>query len=216
MTINNVIDRSEHVFIAGSTGTGKTVLAKAYLSKYQNVMILDTKGTFYFEPFLTSDDYVIVDDIQRLESMSKNFDKIVYRPKLNQLTEYYYDEFFKWCYLRGNTIVCVDEAMQVSISPQKIPYYYKGILTRGRELKTSVWSLTQRPSGLSQLILTESTHYFIFRLNHILDRDKISKISGQGDFKNIVSGHKFRYWRADKQYTVLGELKIKKSKLEAI
>ena len=44
-----MIKDSEHVFIAGRTGSGKTFLEKAYLAGFKNVIILDTKGTFYWE-----------------------------------------------------------------------------------------------------------------------------------------------------------------------
>jgi DNA helicase HerA-like ATPase len=203
------IKTSEHVFIAGSTGSGKTVIAKAYLSRKRNVVVLDTKGTFYFEPFLLEDDYVIITKLSELEKVSRRIDKIVYRPILEELNEEYYDLFFKWCYFRKNTIVLVDEAMQVVKNAFTIPEYYKGILTRGRELNVSVWSLTQRPSGLNQLILTESTHYFIFRLTHINDRKKISDISGQEDFLKIPHGYQFRYWKNGGFDTELGILKIK-------
>jgi len=207
------INTSEHVFIAGSTGSGKTILGKAYLSRKKNVVVLDTKGTFYFEPFLLEDDYVIITELSRLEEASKKFDKIVYRPRLEELNDEYYDLFFKWCYFRRNTTVLVDEAMQVVKNAHTIPEYYKGILTRGRELNVSVWSLTQRPSGLNQLILTESTHYFIFRLTHINDRKKIAEITGQEQFIKPPHGYQFRYWKAGGMKTELSILKIKKGEI---
>jgi len=212
MKINN-IKTSEHVFIAGSTGSGKTILAKAYLSRKKNVVVLDTKGTYYFEPFLLNDDYVIIDELERLEQASKHYDKIVYRPKLKELHYTYFELFFEWCYFRKNTTVLVDEAMQISNNPHVIPEYYKGILTRGRELNVNVWSLTQRPTGINQIIMTEATHYFIFRLTHINDRKKIRDITGQDDFIKIPDGFKFRYWKAGEFNTELGILKIKEEVL---
>ena len=40
------IKSSEHVFIAGRTGSGKTFLAETYLASFPNVIVLDTKGFF--------------------------------------------------------------------------------------------------------------------------------------------------------------------------
>lgn len=203
------IKNSEHVFIAGSTGSGKTLLGTVYSSRAKNVIVLDTKGTFYFEPFLLEDDYALITKLSQLDNVYKKIKKIVYRPVFEELTDEYFDLFFKWCYLEGNLTVVVDEAMQIIKNSQSIPDYYKAILTRGRELNVSVWSLTQRPSGVHQLILTEATHYFIFRLTHINDRKKIALITGQEKFLNLPSGYAFRYWLNGSLNTNLGLIKIK-------
>jgi DNA helicase HerA-like ATPase len=188
---------SEHVFVCGGTGTGKTELVKAYLSKYTNVVILDTKGTFFWDNYIPERESTTIDSFYNLNNVETG--KIIYRPNRKELNLNFYEKFFEWCYLRGNTIVCVDEAAQVSQSPLTIPTGYKDILQRGRELNVSVWSLTQRPSGINQLILTESMHYFIFRLNYIEDRLKIAKNAGQDAFKDAPKGHNFYYWRADSE-----------------
>ncbi|EIT6323210.1 type IV secretion system DNA-binding domain-containing protein, partial [Salmonella enterica] len=38
---------TEHVFIAGQTGTGKSVLAESYLAGFKRVLKMDTKGEYY-------------------------------------------------------------------------------------------------------------------------------------------------------------------------
>jgi DNA helicase HerA-like ATPase len=203
------IKNSEHVFIAGSTGSGKTILAQSFGAKEKKVIVLDTKGTFYFEPFLLSDDYIIVETLEDLKNRAHKINKIVYRPIFQELNQESFNEFFKFCYYLGNITIIVDEAMQVIKNHMSIPEYYAGILQRGRELNVSIWSLTQRPSGIHQLIMSEATHYFIFRLTLMNDRKKISDITGQEKFLKVPKGFNFRYWRNGSLYTELGVINIK-------
>ena len=197
----NIIKPSEHVFVCGANGTGKTVLAKIYTANnFDNVCVLDTKGTFKYEPFLQiNKDYKLVTDINMLYNERK-YNKIVYRPNIYQNSQEYYERFFEWCYKRTNTIVLVDEAMHVCDS-YKIGFWYKSILTRGRELNVACWSCTQRPTNVSNFLLSESLHWFIFRLNNIDDRLKLVKSSGMADFKTSSTGHYFIYYNANYQGT---------------
>lgn len=199
----------EHVFICGATGSGKTVLAKSYLSRYDQVIVLDCKGTFKFEPFLTLDkDYVRYETIKDFNKKQK-FDKIVYRPNIYENNVDFYDKFFEYCYNRRNTIVLIDEAMSVCTS-YKIPFYYKACLTRGRELGVSCWNCTQRPSGVNQLIMTESMHWFIFRLNAATDRKKLVECSGNDLLNSNIKGHDFIYYNADKNNLVKSRLNFQR------
>lgn len=187
------IKPSEHVLICGATGSGKTVLAKAYTANnFKNVCVLDTKGTFDFKPFLTDKQYILYDSIDKVYNET-NINKIIYRPNIYENNKDYYERFFEFCYKRTNTICLVDEAMSVC-DAHSIPFWYKAILTRGRELNVSCWSCTQRPIAVSNFILTESIHWFIFRLNNYDDRIKLFKSSGEEKFKNSLHGHYFYYF----------------------
>jgi DNA helicase HerA-like ATPase len=84
----------------------------------------------------------------------------------------------QWIYMRRNTVVVIDELMEVAPSSLSYPRYLKGILTRGRQLGIGCWCLTQRPKEIPIISMTESTHFFIFRLNIDEDRERISKIIG--------------------------------------
>lgn len=206
------IKPSEHVLVVGANGTGKTVLAKAYLAGYKNVAVLDSKGTFQFEPFQLRDkDYIIVTDINMLYTNTK-YNKIVYRPDIYQNNQEYYERFFEWAYKRGNTIVLIDEAMHICDS-MKIGFWYKSILTRGRELMVAAWSCTQRPVGVSNFLLTESKHWFIFRLNAPDDRQKLYKASGNQTFLTSPHNHDFLYRNADNEGVIKSKLNLRGVKL---
>src|SRR5690606_17109539 len=169
------IPPNEHVFIGGQTGSGKTFLARKYLAGYRYVVALDTNGNLDL-PEIPRDQITIVTRLLNLPNARTP--KIIYRPVREELNEAYDNEFFRGVYRRQNTIVWVDEAMSVSPNPLRIPEYYKACLTRGRELGIGVWSLSQRPAKIALEILSESTHFFIFRLNLQEDRKRLREITG--------------------------------------
>lgn len=202
-----VIKPSEHTFIAGRTGSGKTYLARKYLARYENVVALDTKGTLDW-PEVADDEKTIITNLSGLGAARTR--KIIYRPEWQELELEFYNEFFRWCYMRGQTIVWVDEAMSVCPNPHRMPDYYKAILTRGRELDVSIWSLTQRPAGIPQVIMSESTHFFIFDLNMPQDRYKLAEVTGAEELQDKPSteygNYSFWYYNTDRDRAVPAKL----------
>lgn len=206
MNLKNV-KQSEHVFIAGKTGTGKTYLVRKYLQNVKRVAVLDTKGLLIW-PEVDEKEITTVTSLAGLNSLSTS--KVIYRPTFEEMDEEFYDRFFKWCYRQGNLTVWVDEVMSVATS-HLMPEYYKAILTRGREHNVSVWSLTQRPTGIPILSMSEATHYFIFDLNMPQDRDRIVQISGQPEFalKPSIYFDKYTCWYHNVENDGVVPLKIK-------
>jgi len=185
------IRRSEHVFIAGGTGSGKTFLASHYLSKYSNVIVLDTKGMFDNWDYMSDKELTIVERLTDLENVKTP--KIIYRPIFQEMTQDVYNMFFSWVYRRKNTIVLIDEAMQISPNPHVIPEWLRGCLQRGRQKNVSIWALTQRPKSISPLFLSEATHIFVFRLNMEQDREKVVDVTGHSKFIEKPERHCFWY-----------------------
>jgi len=185
------IRRSEHVFIAGGTGSGKTYLASHYLANYQNVIVLDTKGMFDNWDYMSDKELTIADRLTDLEKVKTS--KIIYRPIFQEMTQDVYNMFFSWVYRRKNTIVLIDEAMQISPNPHVIPEWLRGCLQRGRQKNVSIWALTQRPKSISPLFLSEATHIFVFRLNMEQDREKVVDVTGHSKFIEKPERHCFWY-----------------------
>lgn len=197
------IKPNEHVAVVGRTGSGKTWLARKYLAGYRNVVVLDTKGTFEW-PEVPEEERTLVRRLADLETVQTP--KIIYRPDFEELEEEYYNAFFRWSYLRRNTIVLIDEAMSVAPNPFRIPDYYKAILTRGRELDVAAWSLTQRPSGIPGVILSESTHFFVYDLNLSSDRDKMVTITGMEELSRRPGKYRFWYYKMGEDQAILARL----------
>lgn len=193
----------EHVFIAGMTGSGKTVVAKYYLAGEDNVIILDTKGTFDYSDVLPN--IPVFEKLSDLMSFEEG--KAIYRPRYEELNKDYYEAFFKWIYFRTNTIVLVDELMSISTQTY-CPEYLKAILTRGRERKTSAWCCTQRPATIPIVCFTESTHFFIFRLNNINDRRRLVESVGCLEFADILPKYVFWYYNIEMDEPIKSTLKL--------
>jgi hypothetical protein len=97
--------------------------------------------------------------------------------------------------------------MSVSPNPSVIPEYYRACLTRGRELGIGMWSASQRPSGLAQIILSESNHYIIFDLNMPQDRKKLAEVSGQPQLLEKPGRFKFWYYNVRQEDAILAQLR---------
>ena len=202
------IRRSEHVFMAGGTGSGKTFLSSHYLSKYSNVIVLDTKGMFDNWDYMSDKELTIVERLTDLENVKTP--KIIYRPIFQEMTQEVYNLFFSWVYRRKNTTVLIDEVMQISPNPHILPEWLRGCLQRGRQKNVSIWALTQRPKSISPLFLSESTHIFVFRLNMEQDREKVVDVTGQYQFMQKPEKHCFWYLNLtdDNGKIVKGKLEV--------
>lgn len=197
------IKDGEHVFIGGMTGSGKTVVAKYYLAGETNVIILDTKGTFDYSDVLPN-----IPVFDKLADLIKFEDgKAIYRPRYEELNKEFYEAFFKWIYFRQNTIVLVDELMSISTQTY-CPEYLKAIWTRGRERHTSVWACTQRPATIPVVAFTESSHFFIFRLNNINDRRRLVESIGAEEFLQILPKYVFWYYNIEMDKPIKSKLKL--------
>lgn len=206
--MNQTIDSGEHVFVAGRTGSGKTFLVKKYLENSKlPVYVLDIKKTL---KWLKGGDVLYTERLN--EAISSNKKKIIYQPKWEEMEDKFYNEFFKKVYEKGEAVLWIDELMGVG-NAIKFPNYYKACLTRGRELGVSVWSCTQRPAMIPIISMSEATHLFIFSLNMIKDRQRISEIAGHREFLKIPGKYAFWYFNTSKETSpVLARLTVKGGK----
>ena len=128
----------EHVLIAGMTGSGKSHFAEIYLRGYDYVIKLDSKdeytkrkkdGLSPWDGLREGKDFQLVEHLEDLEHATTP--KIIYRPVIDEQEPDFYDEFFKFCYLRENTIIWIDELMSVATGAV-VPRWLKACATQGR------------------------------------------------------------------------------------
>jgi MoxR-like ATPase len=113
---------TNRAFIVGTTGSGKTTLAKEMLRWRRNVLILDSKGLI---------DWPGYERHSVLKTLFKSKAKrIIYRPSLEESEFDRIELFFKWSYLRRNHTLYIDESNAVTTATY-IPFYLKGIITGG-------------------------------------------------------------------------------------
>jgi hypothetical protein len=156
--------------LAGQTGSGKTTLARYLLNYRKYKIVADYKGKIGWEG------YRVYTTIKKLTKASEP--ALIYRPSYAEsIDDDARNRFFEWVYRRGNTTLYVDETAAIT-EGNTYPYYYGAILMRGRELNVELWSATQRPKDIPQIVLSESEHVYCFRLRLEQDREKIERLAG--------------------------------------
>lgn len=206
MEAGHTIKRSDRVFFVGSTGSGKTTLAKALLWGKRYIVVLDPKHQFAL-PADWPHGYVITSSLQE----ARNIDDertIIYRPSFEE-TRNRCDDFFQWIFERENVTVYVDEVFPI-VPNNRIGYWYGRCIQEGRGKGISTWSATQRPASIPLNIMTESEHFFVFRLANPEDRKRmgqwgnprlavpIERKDTNGFYYFDVRTGKVRYWHKAK------------------
>lgn len=186
------IQPHERVAIVGKTGSGKTYFAKALLSQYPRVIVIDPKGTFNSEGY---------------ERWTKKTPKLLadahkdFHIRIPAITadkpEEAYEEIFQTVYENGvNTLIYIDELYGV-ISSANGGKWLRALMTRGREFNLSVMVATQRPSRIPLFALSEAEWFFCFRLQLLADRARMSEFMGKTALKIIPDKHGFYVYHSE-------------------
>lgn len=218
-TYRNDIKQSEHVFIAGKTGTGKSLLAEIYLAGFPRVVKLDTKNEAYErrkkgKPLWRGlEEWVDFQVCHSLEEVKHSeFHHIIYVPNVDEMNVDAYNDFLMWAYNEGDITVWIDELMSVCESPQRYPITgIKSICTRGRSRNVSLWACTQRTLDNPTIILANTTHFFIFSLGLDQDRKKVAVITGRPEFMEVPDEddiHVFWYFRDGAKDLIRGKMNL--------
>ena len=202
------IRSDEQVFVVGMTGSGKSYFCENYLRGETYVIKLDTKrefeerkrqGVTAWSGLVEGEDFSIVEHLDDIYSVET--DKIIYAPVFDELEEAYYNEFFRFCFERENTIVWVDELMSIT-SAQKIPAQLKRITTQGRSKNVGLWTCTQRPSGVPQIVPANSTHVVGYNVRLKADRQRLVDITGCPEFYEPLPKYVFWYYKVGMTHAV--------------
>lgn len=191
-----VPQRTDRAVFVGQTGSGKTTLAR-YLLANTTIprpfrLVVDYKGTLQWPEYRLC---------KNLKELTKAKDALLlYRPSLEESTD---DDarnrLWEWIYRRRNTTVYVDETAAAT-SGDVYPFYYGGCLMRGRELGIELWSATQRPTRIPQVVLSESEHVYAFRLRLPQDRERVESLTGINRKEiAVLAKRQFLYSRQDSE-----------------
>lgn len=207
------IKQSEQVFVVGMTGSGKSYFCETYLRSYPYVIKLDTKreyeerradGVSAWRGLTEGVDFEVVEHLSDIYNCK--CPKIIYAPVFEELNEETYNEFFKFCFERENTIVWVDELMSIATA-QRIPPQLLRITTQGRSKNVGLWTCTQRPSGIPQIIPANSTHVVGYRLRLDVDKKRMVDITGCPEFYEELGKYQFWYYKVGYPHAVKAILK---------
>ena len=166
------INSSDRILVVGRSGSGKSVLVKAVLlPNYDNYVFWDIKK---------ENNDIIHDALVKTPAGLKyaldRYNKILYQPASVEMDDF--DAICRLIFEHKNMMLYVDEATRVS-SPMKIPYWLNVIVTQGRSVNVGLIAASQRPKNISNTIISESLHFFIFGLNMATDRERMAEMMGK-------------------------------------
>ena len=200
-SVNNQIPTNKHVAVCGMTGTGKSFLCEQYLSRYEYVVKLDTKdetderyamGLSPWEGLVEGKDFTVVRNFEDLDEVETK--KIIYVPDYDEQTQDNFNQFFRWVFQRGNTILWIDELMSVG-TVQTFPKELGRIMTQGRSKNVGVWACTQRPSGIPSIVLANCNYFFVFNMALPQDRKKLVETTGMIKMYEMPNGFNFWFYK---------------------
>ena len=197
-TIKNLLPRkTERMLIVGTTGCGKTTLAKHLLeaSRYPRILVIDPK-CMYGGP-KGQEGYKLIRRPSDLKRMRSSDTHIQFRPDEKHSSIWDYDECYWWAYRSRGVMVYTDETFSVmnrSFSPPGL----QACITQGRELGVGMIFATQRPKGIDLRILTESEVMAMFELRHRDDKRRMAEFMGE-EVMNPLPRYAFWYYRMGEQ-----------------
>lgn len=169
--------RSDRAAFVGKTGSGKTTLEKSLAWGERYVLVLDPKRT-YTLPAAWPVGFRVIEGHEPPAEWEG--ETLIVRPGLDTIAGggkkammAWADGWLWFAFNRGGVLVYVDEVMAIT-TPQTAPDGLAACLQMGRERRVGTWCATQRPTMMPLIVLTESEHFFVFRLNHPDDRQRLA------------------------------------------
>lgn len=187
------IKTGDHVFLVGTTGSGKTHLARIMLAPLTYLVILDPKHQFSWDQTKLPYGRGIMTQNPREVVQYTEKEPIIYRPDSGQLAAGI-GWFWEWIWRRENTYLYIDEILPVCPKPMSPPFGLLKLYQMGRSRNISVIAATQRPSRVPLVCITEATHDFIFRLRNIEDRKRMAAYTDNKTLLDPPTGHEFWYY----------------------
>jgi predicted ATPase len=160
------IQPGEHCAFIGCTGSGKTVLARALLSRMNRTVVIDPKHTYQADGFRRGWTVIPWQD---------DFHMIV-RPKREE--DWRLAGLIRRLWKRKNVTIFVDELGSLADFFPHATAELADVIRTGREKKVSVWTAIQRPAWVPRFFLSESYHKFVFTLLDKADRRRAVEIIG--------------------------------------
>lgn len=196
---------SEHVYIAGKTRSGKSVLTRSFIPTFHRVVYHDRK--IEHTDLVQKYHFGIVRTVDQLaQALQKGGKRILYQPADGSVDDF--DLVCEEVFMTGNMVFAIDEAASY-IPSSRVPYYTGELLRLGSGRGIGVWSLTQRPRDVANVLLSESSMIISYKLGLKTDRVKIVQTVGThipgmtlSDWRSMIDQPLMPDEKGDKTVTV--------------
>lgn len=191
---------TDRAAFVGQTGSGKTTLAEYVCNQRPYVVAFDPKGMVNWKGYVVH---------TKLETLTQDpSPKLTYRPSYEELSsDETMDLFFQWVFQRRNTTLYVDEIYAIAHG-DSYPPHYGACLTRGREVGVVVYTATQRPAFVPQIMFSESEHVYCFFLKMPRDRERVEAMTGL-DRRKVHQLPKHQFYHAPQAGELAGPLTLR-------
>lgn len=159
--------------VVGRTQSGKSTLVRRMVAGYSSLVVIDHKRQFELPRT------IIVERSPALfrQTWPQRARRVIYRPDPYATKGADVAEVLTRVLTYGRTAVVVDEATNLCTQGWILPAYRR-LITEGASLWIPVYSLTQRPVGVHNILLTEADDVFVFDLAGSGDREKVASFFG--------------------------------------
>ncbi len=200
------------IFITGTTGSGKTTLAKKILSKAPGPLVfIDSKYDPENEMWAKKNGIKIVKKMPDWRTIKKD---VMIRPPEDWLE--YPKDIGWWC---GKAFDCkyvptlyIDEGYLSGASQNDMSSGLVKLWTQGRAFGFRTIIASQRPAWINRFILTESDTYYVGWLKDKRDRKALADALGEPDLLEPAPQHWFYRLKAGEKIQLLKPLDIEKEK----
>lgn len=179
--------RATRTLIVGRTQSGKTTLVQLLVAGYSSIVVIDHKHRFELARAVT-----VEGPAAFRQTWPQRARRIVYWPDPHARRSADVDEVLGRVLAYGRTALVVDEAMNLCNQGWILTAYRRAI-TEGAGLLVPVYSCTQRPIGIHNVLLTEAEHLFAFDLAGDGDRAKLAAFFGAELERRPAEPYAFTY-----------------------
>ena len=165
------IKSNQRVTIIGKTGSGKSFLAKDTMWKFKKLLFYDPKHE-HKKDFPKAKVTSKIGQVEKWIKEKEFF--IIYQPFDIDVEKFNY--LCKIVFKKGNVVFVLDEVENLG----EFTYWHEKIIRMGRTRGVGIWHLIQRPCFIpSNYILSETEHFFLFKLSLKSDRKKVEGFIGE-------------------------------------
>lgn len=208
------LETNQRSLFVGTTGSGKSELAKHFLSQINRVLVIDPKHTFKMEGYRRARSLPWQAQLSQLVKwVGFNNDadfRVIYRPRRGEEGDSELSELIYKIGKMKHITVYIDELSTLADQFTEATKMLADVVRTGRERHIAVWSAIQRPRWVPRIFLTEAENIFQFQLRSEDDRQYMAGFIGKHVIQPI-DGHNFWYSGVDIQSPVLLHLEKEKN-----